>query len=299
MGKIIKYWPKEEVIKALQQLPKDKPINKKTLIEYAKQGLICESSLIPRKFGSIKNACEQAGVRCDALYGDEHIKHITQLNIKYTKEKLKEILLESYKKYGIMRPTDFILKIDKENDCDIRGAIKKYYGTIDKALIDCNIHYENYYWTNERIINTLRELHNKYGPLYPVQINDFRKKKLICGSKLIRDRFGSIHNAAKIAGFQFVEPKDKGHKFNGKKGKTETEILDNIEVQYGIKLLRQYRIDVDNYWFYVDAYDPINNVVYEIDENYHKYEKQQLLDKLKDIDITRVLKCQIIRIKNY
>lgn len=299
MGKILKYWPKEEIIKALQSLPKDKPINKKSMIEYNKQGLICNSSGISKKFGSLKNACNEAGIRCDALYGKEHMQHMANLNIIYTKEKIKNILQDGYIKYGKTTPTKLVLQINKDNNCDIRGAIKKFYGTIENAILDTNIDYQNYHWTKKRIIETLRELNIKYGPLYKVQISDFRKNKKICGSKLIRQHFGTIENASRMAGFEFVEPQNVGHLFNGKIGKTETEILNNLEVQYGIKIIQQYRLEIDNKVYFLDGYDKINNVVYEIDERYHKYDKQKLLDNIKDTKIIKHLNCQIIRIKNY
>lgn len=218
---------------------------------------------------------------------------------KYTKEVLINILQEAYKKYGVMRPTDFILKINKENNSDIRLSIKRNFETIEKALTIAGIDYKNYYWTNERIIKTLHDINEKFGPLYKVQINDFRRKRLICGSKLIRDRFGSIELAAAMAGFKFVEPQSVGHKFNGKVGKDETKILNQIEELYGIKLIRNYRIEIDGIPYFIDGYDAVYNVGYEVDDKYHSSTGQQYLDKVREEKIINKLNCQIIRIKNY
>jgi len=284
MGKILKYWPKEEIIKALKALPKDKPINYNTIQEYHKNKLICDYSCIGNKFGSLREACNIAGIRCDS-------------KIYYDKEKLKKVLIDSYKKYGIMIPTNFVLKINNENHTDIRQPIKKYYKIIKNALEDCNITYKNYYWTDKRIIKTLKQLNKEYGPLYKTQINSFRKKKMICGSKLIKDRFKTINNAARLAGFKFVEPKDKGHLYNGKIGRVETEILDKIEKEKKIKIIRQYRIQTEQNVFFVDGYDKNNNIIYEIDEKYHKYDNQIAVDSARENEIISYLNCEIKRIK--
>jgi len=297
MGKILKYWPKEEIIKALQDLPKNKPINKKSLYQYYKKGLICETSLIPRKFGSIKNACKKAGVRCDALYGKEHIQHIAKLNTKYTKEKLLQLIKKHHKKYKNFTPTHFILCFNKDTGSDIRGAINRHFGTYKNLLKEAGIEYRNYYWTNNRILETLEDLNNLYGPLMKIDIQKFIREKKICGAKLIRDRFGSLDNAAKLAGFEFLEPKDILHDFNGKIGKKETEELDKIEKIYNIKLFRQYRVETDYGVYFIDGYDKKNNIAYEIDENHHKYDSQICVDNIREKHIIKNLKCNFVRIK--
>lgn len=297
MVKILKYWPKEEIVKALQSLPKDKPINKKTIIKYAKKRLICNPSLISKKFGSIKNACRKANIRCDALYGKEKIKYLKNINTKYTKKNIIALLQTAYKKYGIMIPTNFILKINKDNNIDIRVSIIKFFGKIKYAFEEANIPYKNYYWTNNRIINILEKLNKDFGPLFKTEINKFRRKKLICGSKLIRDRFGSIENAAKIAGFNFIEPQEKNHLFNGKIGKKETKFLNNLENIKNIKLYRQYKVNINDNIYFIDGYDKKNNVAYEFDEKLHQY--HILDDKIRDNNIFNALGCDIVRIKNY
>lgn len=253
---------------------------------------------ISDRFGSIKEACNRAGVRCDALYGKEHMQHIANCNTKYTKENLKRILINSYKKYGIMRPTDFILKINKDNKIDIRGAICKFFGTVSNALKESNIPYKNYYWSKKRIINALQQLDKKFGPLCKFEINKiYSKQGLICKYKCIKDTFGSIEEAAKEANIIFVEPQDKGHPFNGKKGKTEKYFLKSLPNNKNI--ISQYRIEIDNQIYFLDAYDPINNIVYELDGEYHKYEQQRVLDEQRDVIIKEELNCEIIRIKEY
>lgn len=185
-----------------KNLPNNIPITYKLIMEYYKdKKLSFEPSRIFSYFGTIEIFCKE----CNLINGSK-TKHYRN------KEDLKKLLLEGYKKYGKISPTDLILNINKDNNCDIRGSIKELYGTFDKAIIDINIDYKNYYWTNDRIIQTLKELNQKFGPLYVNKIGQFRKQKLICGTKLIRDRFGSVYKAAELAGFSFVEPQEVGHK---------------------------------------------------------------------------------------
>ena len=296
MGKILKYWPKEEIIKALQALPKDKPINKKTLKEYSKKGLICNGGLISKKFGFLKNACNEAGVRCDALYGKEKVEYIRKINTKWTRENLIKLIKIKSKNYKIITPTQLIYKIDKDNTIDIRGAIRKHFGTYENLFKEANVPYKNYHWSKKRIITSLKKINKKYGPLCKFEINKkFYKMGLICKIKCIRDVVGSIEDAARLAGFEFIDPIEKGHEFNGKIGKRETEELNKIEKEKNIKLKRQHRLKINNTIYFIDGYDTEHNIAYEIDEKQHRHTIHQ--DYIKDKDIKESLNCEVIRIK--
>lgn len=60
------------MVDELESLPKNKPINKKILFKYYNEGLLTfHPCNIAKKFGSIKNACEEAGILCGALYGKD------------------------------------------------------------------------------------------------------------------------------------------------------------------------------------------------------------------------------------
>ncbi len=298
MGKILKYWPKEEIIKALQALPKDKPINKKSIIQYSKLGLICESSLIPRKFGSLKNACKEASIRCDALYGKEKMNYLAKLNTKWNKKNIKEVLIKLYKEGKIISVKQYEKLAKNNKDIPSTDCITHYYNIpINDVFKKLRFKYKDYYWTDKRIIRTLKQLNKDYGPLYKTQINNFRKKKMICGSKLIKDRFKTINNAAKLAGFKFIEPRDKGHLYNGKIGKIETETLDKIEKEKKIKIIRQYRIQTEQNIFFIDGYDKENNIAYEVDEKHHNHNGQIAIDKARENKIIDYLNCEIIRVK--
>jgi hypothetical protein len=76
-------------------------------------------------------------------------------------------------------------------------------------------------------------------------------------------------------------------------GKNETKILNDIENNKSIKLIRQYKV----LGYFVDGYDILNNVVYEVDEQYHI--KQLEKDKIRQEEIINELKCKFIRIKEY
>ena len=297
MGKILKYWPKEEIIKALQKLPKDKLINKKSIIKYAKQKLICESSLISRKFGSLKEACNQAGIRCDALYGKEKINYMQKLNTKWNKKNISAVLKKAFKENNIIKIKDYRPFAKKSKNIPSPDVIKKFYGTMRNALKENNIEFQDYYWSKERIIKQLRFLDKNFGPLAKCQIkHEFSKQGLICRGKCITDVCGSMNNAAKLAGIEFVEAQEKGYN-NGKVGKKEKQELDKIEIKKNIKLERQFPINVEGQQYYIDGYDIINKIAYEIDDKTHKLANQIRLDNVREENIKNEIGCEFERIK--
>lgn len=293
MGKIEKYWPQDEIIKALQDLPKDKPINKKSLIDYHKQGLICGPDGIARKFGSIKEACKQAGVRCDALYGKEHIKHITKLNIKWNKEKVIKAVKSVEGNFINIKEYEKLAKKNKK--LPHRETIKRYLKTktIHEAFKIIGVKYKSHYWSNKRIIKALQRLYQQHGPFPRTHINKkFLKRKECCGANVIRGRFGSLDKVAQYAGIHFcnVDMKGNGAGIFTRIGKQEKEILDQIEIENNSEILRQYQVNRK----FVDGYDPINNIAYEIDEPNHKYQKIQ--DIIRENKIKDILGCGFVRI---
>ena len=75
------------------------------------------------------------------------------------------------------------------------------------------------------------------------------------------------------------------------------EIFDKISKEKGIHIQHamnggEYHIKELGYW--VDGYVSINNVVYEFDEKYHKYQKEN--DIIRENEITNLLECEFIRI---
>ena len=67
-------WTKEDIFNILNQLPKNISINKKQLYKYYKDGRIpFWPGLITIRFGLIKNACEEASLKCHAIYTKEEL----------------------------------------------------------------------------------------------------------------------------------------------------------------------------------------------------------------------------------
>lgn len=59
----------------------------------------------------------------------------------------------------------------------------------------------------------------------------------------------------------------------------------------------EYRVPGTPY--FVDGYDPINNIVFEYDEKYHFSDKRRELDKIRQDEIIEVLRCKFIRMDEY
>ena len=146
---------------------------------------------------------------------------------------------------------------------------------------------ENIKWTKSRIINAYIDIVNNNGRILRSEINKFARKKLICFDQTVYKQFGDLDNLVLEAGIQFRKPK-----FKGRIGKNETKLLDKIEEEKGIKLERQHPIAGK----YLDGYDPINNIVYEVDEPYHKNFKIQ--DIIRENIIKNRLGCRFVRIND-
>lgn len=276
-------WNKERdnIIKFLQSLPKDKPISTILIDEYAKQGLICDSSVIREKFHSVILACQEAGVRYD-------------INTKYTKENLVELLQKNNKKYfKKMTPCNIINKINKDNKISITYPLIKYFGSTEKALIKAHISYKDYHWPNERIIKQLQYLFKKYGPFNKAKLNYFQKQDLICKPYVIRNKFGTIEEAGNQAGIIFGKAVPKIRNiYIGRKGLNEDKILDIIEQKNKIRLERQFFVKGKH----IDGYDTKNAIAYEVDERGHRHNYQQIKDKQREELLKEHLNCKFVRI---
>lgn len=73
----------------------------------------------------------------------------------------------------------------------------------------------------------------------------------------------------------------------------EEASLKTIEQVLRVKLIRQY--PCLNY--FIDGYDNINKIAYEVDEAYHTSNKEG--DIQRELEIMRVLKCTFVRVKVY
>jgi very-short-patch-repair endonuclease len=76
-------------------------------------------------------------------------------------------------------------------------------------------------------------------------------------------------------------------------GSNESQILDNLEHELGVKILRQYKIG----GYFLDGYIPEMDLAIEVDEKHHQYQTEK--DKQREEFIKSELKCQFLRIKDY
>lgn len=75
-------------------------------------------------------------------------------------------------------------------------------------------------------------------------------------------------------------------------GKNEIRILDELELSFNYKILRQYSII--GYW--LDGYIPELNLAIEVDERYHN--EQTNKDNKREQNIINKLNCDFVRIKD-
>jgi len=78
-------------------------------------------------------------------------------------------------------------------------------------------------------------------------------------------------------------------------GRNETAALDMIEYKLDINITRQYQV----LRYFVDGYDEVNNVVYEVNECYHRSsEKQMKKDEIRMNNIIKELNCGFVIIND-
>lgn len=145
----------------------------------------------------------------------------------------------------------------------------------------------NVKWTNKVIIKKFNRLQKEIGPLTRTELNYLNQKYDICTPVTIRKKFGSLDNFQGQINESFEIPR-----WESRLGKNELEILNRIEKEKNIKLEKQYFIKGR----YLDGYDKRNNIVYEVDEEYHGRFKVE--DSIREKEIKDILNCDFIRIKD-
>lgn len=251
------------------------------LKQYYKNKEICNLETIREKFGSLKNACEEAGV----IYYSR-IGQFTENDINNS----IKILSNNYKYLNYKQVKEFC----------------------KNGIIPCKISYFGK-------LGGLRKILNKYGIIYPLikgrdkkaatflffkeyaknhkeitfkTILDKSKMYLIYHPSGIKYHFGSITKLCKRVGLSY---NSKFFKYPIKShiGKNEEKILHKIEYIKDIRLKRQYYIC----GYYLDGYDAANNIAYEIDEPHHfSHPKHIMWDKIREKRIKNMLGCKFIRI---
>jgi len=142
-------------------------------------------------------------------------------------------------------------------------------------------------WNNNDIIKKLQNIVKYNGLLSRTEIWNLSKKVDFCSSITIGRNFGNVDNLAKLAN---IELKERG--FHSRIGKNEKMILDDIEKEKGIKLIRQFSVAGK----FIDGYDRLNNTAYEVDEQFHKYRNVE--DDIRQQQIQNEIGCEFIRIKD-
>ncbi len=155
-------------------------------------------------------------------------------------------------------------------------------------------------WTKQRRTNA-RKIKN-IDEVFELTKNVFRYETNVNKTKFLNNRFVrklghiAVKNAAKRKGLTLDNIAEQiGEKFFiGKTsiGTNETDLLNDIELEKGIKLERQYYVVGK----FIDGYDPINNVAYEVDELHHRLYKTQ--DLIREDKIKKILNCQFVRIRD-
>ena len=169
---------------------------------------------------------------------------------------------------------------------DILGSEEKAKIRNKKISVKNKGHKYNLRFNLSKLIIELQEKYNLYGAFHK---KDFDNIISTCSVTTARNRVGSLDKLAHLAGIKFKT----WHRaqWRTRVGKHEKPILDAIEKEKGIQIERQF----PSARKFLDGYDPINNIAYEIDEPHHKYQKVE--DYLREQKVKEELDCEFVRIK--
>ena len=269
-----------------------------------------------KKLNRIKPSYKK-GKTYEEIYGIERIEEIKEKS-KATQLKngsmwTSESIINSYLKLPQVKKTELRLYRKKGLICD-DIIIRKFFGSLDnmakqagRDFIDTKLlmtgkTWEERYGKENTILmkQKSQEAQIKSGKVwtrkkvidYFLKIpiikrgywNAYARKGLLPCASVVKRLFGSLDNLADCTNKKFIDTSFK------KKGKYETIILNHIEKEKKIKLIRNFSVAKK----FIDGYDPINNIAYEVDEPHHKY--VQVRDYLREKEIIKVLGCTFVRI---
>lgn len=290
----------EEIMENILALPRDKYISRAVLYKYYKEGIFkYHPCLIYRCVSSIKKLRQITGTdKIKAKYTDymteENAKKRIEKRIltvtKWNKENISDGLIVLSKKYGKINLKELSNILKKENMCG-KDVIRKHFGTVKKAFIELSLPFTSlHYMTNDMIIEQLQKLYNEHGKFPKCDINKkYHKIGILPTAAVIRKKFGSLDEAAEQANIEFCEV-DLTNSLRPNIGKHEELILDIIEKENNISLIRQYGVG----YYHIDGYDPLHNVAYEVDEKCH--EKSIERDRIREHRIKESINCSFVRI---
>lgn len=209
---------------------------------------------------------------------------------RWSNKEILNALKTLNRKYGDFK----IHRIDKFRRagliCD-RTVIRRRFGSIENAGELADIKFNKEYkkkWTKNNIILSFLKIYKKKkNRIVKNELRKLYRIEKFCTEETVLYHFGSLDNFAKEANIIFTSST-----WHRSKGRTEKIVLDYIEKKKNIKIIRQFSVGRKT----VDGYDKENNIVYEIDEDYHKYKNKKLKDEARDTFIKQKLECEIIRI---
>ena len=144
----------------------------------------------------------------------------------------------------------------------------------------------------DEFINNLKNAFKYEGKISKKQFKEnLKKRKVCCGQTLLTKLKNNNLNLDDLANLADVEFK----RVTPAIGTNETELLDKYEIDNNIKLKRQYSSGK----YFIDGYDPINNIAVEIDETHHYIKgKLRTEDIIRQKRIEDLLGCGFVRIKD-
>lgn len=162
----------------------------------------------------------------------------------------------------------------------------------------------------ESYINRANKIHNnKYDYSLLEYVNMHKKVKIICPTHGVFEQ--SPQNHIKGVGCslcsnknmrlktikRIVDNQNNGYQISPNFNKNACNLFDKISEEKNIHIQHamnggEYYIKELGYW--LDGYDKENNIAYEFDEKYHKYQIKK--DKIRQKEIELFLGCEFIRI---
>jgi len=197
------------------------------------------------------------------IYGIKKAQEIKKQASKKLKGKLKGISYEQ--KYGLKRANIMKRKMSKTRKgktYEQKYGIKKANKIREKLSKNIKIK-----WTKETLETKLKIIKKEYKYVNKKIIEDLsHQNRWICNIRGIKNTFGSLENLTKETGLKIYNAIRIGNI-----GSNEKEILDIIEKQEGINLVRQYYTA----GYFVDAANLEKKEFVEVDELYHNSQKVQ------------------------
>ena len=136
----------------------------------------------------------------------------------------------------------------------------------------------------------VKELRRKYN-------NEPKIKKANIKFNIMYQNLPEVKRRLRISAIKQIEKQfNNGQPVIPFIGKNETQILDRIEIQRNIKIIRQYKV----IGYFLDGYCKELNIAFEIDEtahfDIHSNLRQKDIERQKEIE--KELGCEFIRIKD-